>query len=322
MRNPSSCVHHNYSVRQFPSFPHWYPQCWCPYLCPSPCQQLSGQADQFISLQPTPQLPPYHYPRWHMDMGSPLYALYKAFLQCHCLSTLISTNTVDTHHALCKQILHSIHEELEGDLFLAMYQLGMLAFADNVEWYCRDLSNASTTHAPNTPTTSFSPLLDKELQAIERSKAHWTGNFRHTPLSLDHSHYNKACFHCHHLGHIRINCQFYTCPTCLHNAPDHIQNQCPLHCCLNSTCTTSSSSSLSNQSNSSIRSIHPISPPLADQLSSPPSHHTFWGSHHNQTTTACIHTPAVLFCSIHPPTPGTDDDNVYDTDTWRNINGD
>ena len=57
----------------------------------------------------------------HMDMGSPLYALYKAFLQCHCLATLVSTNTADVHHALCKQILRSIHEELNGDLFLAMY---------------------------------------------------------------------------------------------------------------------------------------------------------------------------------------------------------
>ena len=69
----------------------------------------------------------------HMDMGSPLYALYKVFLQCQCLSTLISTNTADTHHALCKQILCSIHEKLEGDLFLAMYQLGMPAFTNEVE---------------------------------------------------------------------------------------------------------------------------------------------------------------------------------------------
>ena len=114
----------------------------------------------------------------HMDMELPLYALYKAFLQCHRLATLISTNTTDAHHALCKQILHSIHEELEGDLFLAMYQLGMPAFADNVECYCRELSDVSPTFAPNTPTASLSPLMDEELQAIKRSKAHWTGNFR------------------------------------------------------------------------------------------------------------------------------------------------
>ena len=160
----------------------------------------------------------------HMDMGSPLYILDKAFLQCYHLSTLISINTANAHHALCKQILHSVHEELERELFLAMYQMGMLAFADNIEQYCRDLSNASATLTPNTPTASSFPLSDEELQAIERSEAHWTGNFRCTPLSLDYPRYDKACFHCHHLGHITINCQFYTCPTCLHNAPDHIQN--------------------------------------------------------------------------------------------------
>ena len=111
-------------------------------------------------------------------MGSPLYTLYKAFLQSHCLATLISTNTTNAHHVLCKQILHSIHEELERDLFLAMYQLEMPAFADDVKQYCRELSNTSSTLAPNRPTASSSPLSDKELQAIEHSKAHWTGNFR------------------------------------------------------------------------------------------------------------------------------------------------
>ena len=206
----------------------------------------------------------------HMDMGSPLYALYKAFLQCHHLATLVSTNTADAHHALCKQILHSIHEELEGDLFLAMYQLGMPTFADDVEHYCRELSDASPTFAPNTPTASSFPLTDKELQAVEHSEAHWTGNFGRTPLSQNHSRFDEACFHCHHLGHIRINCQFYTCPTCLCNAPDHVQNRCPLHRRYNPTRTLSFSSSSSNHSTSSTRSVHPVPPPLADWLSSPP----------------------------------------------------
>ena len=100
----------------------------------------------------------------HMDMVLPLYALYKAFLQCHHLSTLISTNTANAHYTLCKQILHSIHEELEGDLFLAMYQLGMPAFADNIKQYCRDLSDTSAMHIPNMPTTSSSPFLTRSCK--------------------------------------------------------------------------------------------------------------------------------------------------------------
>ena len=138
----------------------------------------------------------------HMDMGSPLYTLYKAFLQCHRLATLISTNTTDAHHALCKQILHSIHKELEEDLFLAMYQLGMPTFADDVKCYYRELSDTSPTLIPNTPMASSSPLTNEELQAIERTEAHWTGNFGQTPLSPDHPRFDEVCIHCHHLGHI------------------------------------------------------------------------------------------------------------------------
>ena len=257
----------------------------------------------------------------HMDMGSPLYALYKAFLQCHRLATFISTNTADAHHALCKQILHSIHEELEGDLFLAMYQLGMPTFADDVECYCRELSDASPTFAPNTPTASSSPLMNEELHTIERSEAHWTGNFGRTPLSPGYPRFDEACFHCHHLGHIHINCQFYTCPTCLGNAPDHVQNCCPLHRRYNPTCTLSSSSSSSNHSTSSTRSVHPVPPLLADRLSSPPSQRTFCGSCCTCTTTARIHTPSIWLYNACSPTPGTDDDDVYDSDAWHNING-
>ena len=203
-----------------------------------------------------------------------------------------------------------------------MYQLGMPVFTDDVEWYCKDLSEASNTHAPNTPTTTSSPLSNEELQAIERSEAHWTGNFRQTPFSPDHPCYHEACFHCHHLGHIRINCQFYICPSCLCNAPNHIQNWCPLCHHLNLAYTTSSSSSSSNQSNLSIGSIHPIPPLLADQLLSLPPHHTFWGSCCGRSTTAHIHTSTILFCGVWLSTPGTDDDDVYSTEVWSNINRD
>ena len=236
-------------------------------------------------------------------------------------SPLISTNTTDAHHALCKQILRSIHEELKGDLFLAIYQLGMPAFADDIEHYCRELSDTSPTFTPNTPTAFSSPLTSEELHAVKHSEAHWTGNFKQTPLSPDHPHFDKACFHCHCLGHICINCQFYTCPTCLCNAPDHVQNRCPLRRRYNLTCTLSSSSLSSNHSASSTSSVRPVPPLLADRLSSPPSRQTFHGSRHTRTTTACIHTPSIQLYNARPPTPGTDDNDVYDSDAWCNING-
>ena len=128
------------------------------------------------------------------------------------------------------------------------------------------------------------------------------------------------CFHCHCLGHIQINCQFYICPTCLRNVPDHIQNHCPLHHCYNLTCTLSFSSSSSNYFTSSMESIRPVPPPLADGLSSPPRR-TFHESCHICTTTAHIHTPSIHFCSVRPSTPSMDDNNIYNSDAWHNING-
>ena len=128
------------------------------------------------------------------------------------------------------------------------------------------------------------------------------------------------CFHCHCLEHIQINCQFCTCPTCLHNASDHIQNHCPLCRLYNLTCTLSFLSSSSNHFTSSMGSICPVPPPLADRLSSPPQR-TFHESRCTCATTAHIHTPSIHFCSVRPPTPSTDNNNIYDSDAWHNING-
>ena len=144
-------------------FPHWYLQ--CQHLHLAHCL-INNFLDEQTNVYLFSQLLDSHLTTTldgHMDMGSPLYALYKAFLQCQHLSTLISTNTANAHHTLCKQVLHSIHKELEGDLFLAMYQLGMLVFADDIAQYCRDLSNASAMHTPNTSTTSFTLPSNEEL---------------------------------------------------------------------------------------------------------------------------------------------------------------
>ena len=73
--------------------------------------------------------------------------------------SMMSTNTADTHNAYWKQILCFIYKELERNLFLAMYQLGMPGLANEVEQYCKELSNSPTTLAPNTSTTSSTPSL-------------------------------------------------------------------------------------------------------------------------------------------------------------------
>ena len=59
------------------------------------------------------------------------------------------------------------------------------------------------------------------------------------PLVPSHPKYSDACFQCHHLGHLRMNCPVYQCPLCLHWAPGHAQMRCPL--CRHSNPPTSSS---------------------------------------------------------------------------------
>ncbi|KAF8834146.1 hypothetical protein BDN67DRAFT_1016805 [Paxillus ammoniavirescens] len=49
------------------------------------------------------------------------------------------------------------------------------------------------------------------------------------PLSPSHPRYHSACYQCHGLGHIHINCKWYECPTCRCFSPGHIQYNCPVH---------------------------------------------------------------------------------------------
>ncbi|KAF9235992.1 hypothetical protein BU15DRAFT_77394 [Melanogaster broomeanus] len=47
------------------------------------------------------------------------------------------------------------------------------------------------------------------------------------PLTPSHPHYRETCYHCHHLGHIRIRCLYYECPLCKRFCPGHTQTNCP-----------------------------------------------------------------------------------------------
>ncbi|KAF8834216.1 hypothetical protein BDN67DRAFT_1016728 [Paxillus ammoniavirescens] len=49
------------------------------------------------------------------------------------------------------------------------------------------------------------------------------------PPSPSHPQYHSACYQCHRLGHIRINCEWYECPTCRRFSPGHTQYNCPVH---------------------------------------------------------------------------------------------
>ncbi|KIN94798.1 hypothetical protein M404DRAFT_34692 [Pisolithus tinctorius Marx 270] len=61
------------------------------------------------------------------------------------------------------------------------------------------------------------------------------------PLTPSNPCYCQACYICHHLGYIHVNCGLYKCPLCHATRPGHTQAQCPSihpHCPLQERITT------------------------------------------------------------------------------------
>ena len=161
----------------------------------------------------------------HMDIGSPLYPLYKIFLQVECLKTLYAISTSIAQMDLWATLVHSIKDNLEGEILLVLQQLGMPEFIADVERYLWKI--APNVVPPSTPSASSSPLGSEEQRLIETMEANWLGHDRTTPLTPSHPRYRESCFACQRIGHIRIHCHYYQCPTCLEWAPGHTQGRCP-----------------------------------------------------------------------------------------------
>ena len=161
----------------------------------------------------------------HMDIGSPIYTLYKIFLQVECLEALYTISTSVTQIDLWATLVCSIKDNLEGEILLVLQQLGMPKFIADVERYLWEIA-LSVIHPP-TPSASSSPLGSEEQHLVETLEANWLGHDGTIPLTPSHPRYRELCFACRQLGHVRVNCHYYQCPTCLKWAPGHTQGRCP-----------------------------------------------------------------------------------------------
>ena len=202
----------------------------------------------------------------HLDMGSPLYALYRTYLSVSNISNVVP-GIIGRVPSLFPTQLRTLQQTTQANLGIAMYQLGMLEFLDDLDCYLRE--NAAATgnpiplignfpHSPTTgPSASSSTVDENERRILDLTEVQHDRTLGHLPLPPSHPDYSKACYQCHRLTHLRKDCAVYQCPTCLRWAPGHSQGRCPLHHTSQPPRTSSSSSSGSNQSRRPV----PVPPP-------------------------------------------------------------
>ena len=173
----------------------------------------------------------------YLDMESPLWNLYCAYLQNQHLGNLLSLTTSEASITRKVALLHTIYLEMDGNLSLALHQLYMPEFLEDINHYLYEINHIIISQIETTmPTASFSPLSPATLLAVEQAElAHevQTNGMIHgtpidTPLPQSHPHFNETCFEYYHLGHHYVNCHWYQCPTCLLSHPGHLPRCCPL----------------------------------------------------------------------------------------------
>ena len=215
----------------------------------------------------------------YFDDGCPFEALYKAYLQVERLGVIVNS-PFTTQNAIAPTVKHvarDVQTRLRAELVSVMHQLGMTDFVVDLDRYLKELASAqnlieeaAAASKNSTPSASSSPLTKEEEIALERTDIWWTGSNHDASLSRDHPRYSETCFQCRKLGHIRINCPLYQCPTCFKWSPGHVQARCPLRRRIPSRQASSSSSSGGGPSRRPQRSHRMVTtkPRLASRISS------------------------------------------------------
>ena len=124
----------------------------------------------------------------HMDVGSPLYSLYKVFLQIACLNALYTLHTSITQINLWVTVVQNVKDNLEGEILLALQQLSMPEFLADIECYLWQIA-PNIIHEPSTPSALSSPLGSEEQRLIEMMEQNWHGHDGTIPLTPSHPHY-------------------------------------------------------------------------------------------------------------------------------------
>ena len=163
-----------------------------------------------------------------LNIGSPLYALRRAYLKNSHLRLMSTNVSPSPQQTVLSRLIREVYLEIEGSLVMAMYQLGILEFLEDIDRYMLELSRrnspdssssfvtALSTHASSSSnvSASSSPLVSDEEHVLQRVESWWTGGHSQVPLPSTHPCYHQACHSCHRLGHYRNQCPVYQCPHC------------------------------------------------------------------------------------------------------------
>ena len=70
-----------------------------------------------------------------LDIGSPLYALQRAYLKNSHLCLMSTNISPSPQQTILSRLIQEVYLEIEGSLVMAMYQLGMLEFLEDIDRY-------------------------------------------------------------------------------------------------------------------------------------------------------------------------------------------
>ena len=152
-----------------------------------------------------------------LDISSPLYALRRAYLKnshLHLMSTNISPSPQQT---VLSRLIREVYLEIKGSLVMAMYQLGMLEFLEDIDRYMLELlrrnspDSSSFVTALSTCTTSSSnisasssPLVSDKECVLQRVESWWTGGNTQVPLLLQFIYFIVVSFSFH--SYVALTC--------------------------------------------------------------------------------------------------------------------
>ena len=91
-----------------------------------------------------------------LDIGSLLYALRRAYLKNSHLRLMSTNISPSPQQTVLSRLIREVFLEIEGSLVMAMYQLGMLEFLEDIDRYMLELSRRNSPDSSSSFVTALS----------------------------------------------------------------------------------------------------------------------------------------------------------------------